>query len=169
MILTELFLNLLDNPRCYAKLVAEVVAAEKNGNLSSPVATYEECKGLPYFMATVSEILRGGFATTSLIPRVVPAGGKEVLNTYLPEGTAIASIPWIVLRNKSLFGEDADMFRPERWVEAEPAKLQKWRRCDFMWGYGARSCAGRELATMALVKPALHVGSEQFLRVFRPS
>ena len=36
----------------------------------------------------------------------------------------MAWAPWSIMRNKMIFGDDADLFRPERWLEVPP---EKWR------------------------------------------
>jgi cytochrome P450 len=50
-----------------------------------------------------------------------------VLNgLFVPGGTRIGWCPWGICRNQKTFGEDADVFRPERWLglEGEPEKLK---------------------------------------------
>lgn len=34
--------------------------------------------------------------------------------------------PYVVHRNKEIFGEDADIFRPERWFEREEKTMNRY-------------------------------------------
>jgi len=38
---------------------------------------------------------------------------------FLPRNTIVTFLPLLTQRNKALWGEDADEFRPERWLENE--------------------------------------------------
>jgi len=38
---------------------------------------------------------------------------------FLPKNTIVTFLPLLTQRNKALWGEDADEFRPERWLESE--------------------------------------------------
>jgi len=60
-------------------------------------------------------------------------------------------------RDPVTFGSDADIFRPERWLEAENekdgARLQKMNNAvDMIFGHGKFLCLGRNLAYMELGK-----------------
>jgi cytochrome P450 len=46
---------------------------------------------------------------------------------FIPEGTVIGVNCWVVNRDKSIFGQDADSFRPERWIDSDPADITKMR------------------------------------------
>ncbi|OJJ96908.1 hypothetical protein ASPACDRAFT_46434 [Aspergillus aculeatus ATCC 16872] len=48
--------------------------------------------------------------------RIVPSTGMTVSGRYLPLGTTVGMRPWVINRNSEVFGEDADMWRPERWL-----------------------------------------------------
>lgn len=56
-----------------------------------------------------------------------------------------------------MFGTDADIFRPDRWLEASPEQLWLWDKYDFRWGYGARECLGRSIALMEMYKATVQV------------
>jgi cytochrome P450 len=54
-----LIVYILNSPSTYAKLMAEIDLATKNGLLSSPVAQYSEVlTHLPYYVACIQEAMR---------------------------------------------------------------------------------------------------------------
>jgi cytochrome P450 len=66
---------------------------------------------------------------------------------------------YILGRNKGVWGEDAEEFRPERWLrregetdEALKARLQKMNAADLTFGGGSRICTGRNLALVEVYK-----------------
>ena len=61
------------------------------------------------------------------------------------------------MRNKALYGADAETYRPARWLEATPRQLAEWEKYDFHWGYGNRTCMGKHIATMEIYKVTLEV------------
>jgi len=67
--------------------------------------------------------------------------------------------PYIVGRNKGIFGEDADEFRPERWLQREgedeeafKERMQLWGTAHLVFGGGSRICLGRNLSLMEVYK-----------------
>lgn len=54
--------------------------------------------------------------------------------------------------DKSIFGVDADEFRPERWLEAAPDQLKNMDRGFLAFGYGARTCIGKNISIMEMGK-----------------
>ena len=49
--------------------------------------------------------------------------------------------PWALSRNKDIYGEDADLFRPERWLDEKRAR--EYERYDSFWGGGTWMCLGK--------------------------
>lgn len=84
------------------------------------------------------------------LPRLVPEGGFQVAGKYLPAGTVIGANPWVIHRNKEVFGDDVDAFRPERWMDKERAA--DMHRFFFAFGAGARMCLGRNISWMEMSK-----------------
>lgn len=56
--------------------------------------------------------------------RVVPKGGAVLNSQFIPEGTDIGMTGWVIQRDKSVFGADAESFRPERWLEVDEAQTR---------------------------------------------
>lgn len=67
-------------------------------------------------------------AVGQLLERLVPPEGDRFGKTWLPGGTIVGVNPWVVGRDKSVYGWDADVFRPERWAEASPEALKMMER-----------------------------------------
>lgn len=86
----------------------------------------------------------------------VPKGGDTFKGVFLPGGTRVAHSTWAVTRNQEVFGEDAEMFRPERWLEQEQAdpekRAQMARAAELVFGYGRWQCSGKTIALIELNK-----------------
>lgn len=83
---------------------------------------------IPNRSAVINEALRIHPSTGTIFERLVPSGGVELHGVYIPEGTVIGINAWVINRDKEIFGEDADRFRPERWIDVPPEKEQIMRR-----------------------------------------
>ncbi|KAK1623773.1 cytochrome P450 [Colletotrichum phormii] len=122
------------------------------GHISSPI-TNEESKTLPYLQAIIYEGLRMCAPFTGLCAKEAPAGGDTIDGRFIPGGTRIAQNVWGTLRRVDVFGKDADLFRPERWIEADAATKDKMQKTtEFAFGYGRWGCAGKNVAFLELNK-----------------
>ena len=146
------------NPDVQKRLQDELHNAEK-GMIPSKEAilSYDQALQLPYLSACIRESLR---YTPSIaqIPRESPPGtGLKLLGEYVPPGTSVSTSAWMVGRDPTLYGEDADIYRPSRWLEAAPDQLKQRDKLDFTFGYGARKCLGRHVASIQLWKAVAEV------------
>lgn len=144
---------LASNPTVYSKLRAEIDHAVSNGDISDPVITHTEAQRLPYLSACVWEGLRMFPPLFGLKSKIAPAGGEQVKDYFFPEGTEMGSCDWSFVRSKDIFGEDADLFRPDRWIEASQEQKVKFRyTVDTIFGSGRYQCLGRHIAFIELHK-----------------
>lgn len=88
---------------------------------------------------------------TNLFARVAPKGGKIIDGHFVPEGAEITSHAYAMQRNKELYGEDAEKFKPERWMESEK-RNHELEAAQFTFGVGPRVCLGKDIAIMELYK-----------------
>ncbi|KAI0865193.1 cytochrome P450 oxidoreductase [Xylaria cubensis] len=139
------------HPEVQKKLQKEIIDMAEAGKLSNP-SQYSEITTMSYVLAVTNETLRYHPSTGIIFERVCPKGGVTLHGQYIPENTHIGVNAWVINRDKSIFGEDADTFRPERWIESEPAAVTKMKMNLFTFGAGARHCIGRNLAMMQLTK-----------------
>ncbi|KFX94972.1 hypothetical protein V490_04061 [Pseudogymnoascus sp. VKM F-3557] len=149
-------------PKSYKRLQAEVDGAFDTGALTTPVK-YADGSKLPYLNAVVTEALRAHAATGFVLEREVPEGGVTIAGEYIPAGTIVGINSWVMHANKSVYGEDAESFRPERWLDEEnegeafEERLREMKRCNMAFGAGPRVCIGRNISMMEIIKfiPAL--------------
>ena len=128
------------------------------GHLSSIPGYEEVVHNCPYYVACIKEALRLSPSTPNLFARVVVPEGVNIDGMYIPGGTEIGCSSWVLGRDKALFGPDADVFRPDRWLESEK-QTAIYEKYSFTFGYGTRSCLGKEIALMELYKAPLQVES----------
>lgn len=121
------FWHVLSSPRVYSKLISEVDTAVRDGTISSQGnIQWTESQELPYFQACLKEAMRLRPAVGVDISRYVPPEGIEVEGRHLPGGTRLALNGWVLHRDKATFGEDAEFYRPERWLDdPEGAKVME--------------------------------------------
>lgn len=115
---------LLKNPRCYDKLQAEVDQADKHEKLSDiPRFSETNHESMPYLAAVIKETFRIHPPVSLTLPHHVPAGGMEICGRFFPGGTRVGVSAYVVGQDKALFGDDADDFRPERWIDCTREKM----------------------------------------------
>ena len=90
-----------------------------------PVATFEQVKRLPYLEAVINEGLRIHSTSSMGLPRRVPEGGLTVLGKTFPSGAVLSVPSYTIHRDKGVWGDDIESFRPERWFECDQEAIQK--------------------------------------------
>ncbi|KAF2817669.1 pisatin demethylase [Mytilinidion resinicola] len=160
-----IMLYLMSHPRVYAKLQAEIDSAVNAGiaPASPGIISDAEARGLVYLGAVIREALRVHPPVVNIFSRVVPKDGDAVRvdgqDVFLPGGTLIGYSAWGMHRNnKALYGEDAHVFRPERWFvdEKEPGGAERLAQMlktnDMIFGYGKWHCLGKVVAMIEIHK-----------------
>ncbi len=72
---------------------------------------------------------------------------------FIPGGTQIGTSPFGIYHSKKVFGEDASLFLPERWLEADAARATKMSGVvDLVFSVGKYQCLGKPVALMELNK-----------------
>jgi len=157
-------LSLQSNPDAYRKLQAEIDSAIATGRISSPI-TDAEARHLPYLQAVIKEGLRILPPAGGPFFKTVPAGGDVIAGKYIPAGTQIGSSPLSIHHSKSIYGDDAEMFRPERWLEADEEKLTLMNNTvDLVFHYGKYLCLGKPVAMMEFNKIFVEASGIPLLR-----
>jgi cytochrome P450 len=151
--LRSIFYYLLKTPEKLGKLRHELIEAEKDGlfTRADRLVRWGEANKLPYLSAVIKEALRIHPAAGLLLERVVPPSGVTLNGRYIPASTIVGCNAWTIHRNKKVFGEDADEFRPERWLE-DPANAAEMNQFLFTFGAGARTCIGKNISYLEMYK-----------------
>ncbi|WP_419940109.1 cytochrome P450 [Candidatus Palauibacter sp.] len=114
----------------------ERLEREVDETLNGRVPTFEDCERLRYTGAVISEVLR-------LAPPAYYLGRKATRDCtvggyFIPAGANVQLFCFPSPRDERYFPH-ADEFRPERWLESQPARP----RCSYMpFSSGTRGCAG---------------------------
>ncbi|KAI8237060.1 Fumagillin dodecapentaenoate synthase [Colletotrichum sp. SAR 10_99] len=144
-------LHLMSNARVYSKFKDVIQQAVKAG-VSTPI-TYDEGTKIPYLRALIYEGIRIRAPATGLYPKTVPPQGETIHGVFVPGGTAICMNAPAMLKSRAMFGADADLFRPERFLEVDDAtRASLEREVEMAFGYGRYMCAGKPVAFMELFK-----------------
>ncbi|TEA13612.1 Cytochrome P450 monooxygenase lolP1 [Colletotrichum sidae] len=168
-----ILLSLLSNPRAYSSLRAEIDAAAAANRISRPVRD-AEARTLPYLQAVIREGLRLYPPSTGIVSKEVPAGGGDTVHGFrLPAGTQLGENVCGIGRARDVFGPDAHVFRPERWIEAARAGDERRFRemlstADLVFGYGKFYCMGRNIALIELNKIFVELFRRYDLAIAKP-
>lgn len=134
------FYLLLRHPEVERKVMEEIAAV-----LGNTEATYEDMNKLQYLSAVVSESLR-------LYPSVPMDIKYAKADDTLPDGTTIKKGDVFLYnifamgRSTEIWGDDADQFKPERWLDIEYPSLYTYP----VFNAGPRECLGRRLAQVEM-------------------
>lgn len=158
-------LCLITTPTKYAKLQAEIDMFVSTSEKPCPSPIPESSAiALPYLNAVIREALRLYPPVLSLASKQVPPGGDIIDGFYIPEGTQIAHNHYGLCRSRKIWGPDAIIFKPERWLllpgasDEEHAKLKVMEGdLDLIFGYGKYRCMGVSIAMMEIRKAVFEV------------
>ncbi|KAJ5315081.1 cytochrome P450 [Penicillium atrosanguineum] len=142
---------LVQNGKVYMRLQKEIDDADKAGKLSDYV-TYAECLELPYLQAAMKEAMRCHPGVSFPLERVVPEGGTVLCGVPLSAGTIVGMNPAVVHHDKTIFGDDAEAFRPERWINSSQEQIKLMDRHLMTFGNGSRTCIGKNISIMEMGK-----------------
>ncbi|KAK2879441.1 hypothetical protein FQN49_000876 [Arthroderma sp. PD_2] len=141
---------LLKNPSTLSRLQQEIDSAARENRISEFV-TWKESQSLPYLDACIKEASRLHPPIGFPLERIVPECGLEVDGYYIPPGTRVSMNPWAVHREVWLYGNDPEVWRPERWLCDEDAKKLMYNSL-LTFGAGHRVCLGKNLSYFEVYK-----------------
>lgn len=152
--LTWTFHLLLQHRYVYAKVRNEVQAlldSQTSGTVHSPAQLTPTA--LPYTHAVFLESLR----LHPPIPIEIKQCQSDITlpdGTFLPAASVMVWCPWAINRSHLIWGEDADSFRPERWLLGSPGGgLLTKPAAEFpVFNGGPRLCLGKSMATLIAVQ-----------------
>ncbi|KUJ12598.1 cytochrome P450 [Mollisia scopiformis] len=160
--LSAVFYYLLKNQRCMARLNEELDAKAKEGffkDTQHGLVTWSESQNLPYLDACIKEAFRLHPAPGLPMERIVPPQGAEIAGHFVKGGTIVGCSAWVLHRNKEIFGEDVEVFRPERWLvdegkgrEEEEKRIKEMTGTMLQFGMGARTCIGKNISLLEIYK-----------------
>lgn len=139
--MTNTIFLLYTHPRVLQKLRKEIDAASPGNQ----IPTYDVMSRLPYLRACIEESLRVRPASSFGLPRIVPAGGREIAGKFVQEGVIVSVPTYSLLRDESLF-KNASQYNPNRWVTDDAEEKKKMMNSHPPFNTGLRACIGRKIA-----------------------
>lgn len=129
---------LMKNPTAFQKLRAEIDTADAQGLLSHELPTFAETQKLPYLEAVINEGVRLAPSIPGTFDRMTPSGAPSevVSGVVVPPNVVVGVNTWVMGRDKSFYGPDAEEFKPERWLNE--ADRKRFKDYEFGFGHGAR-------------------------------
>lgn len=154
--LTWTFYLLMRHPHAQEKILSELHStfAEAKDELPLSFDTVQP-PSLPYVAAVFNESLR----FYPPVPVELKESTAETTfpdGTWLPKGSVVMWAIWAMGRSKNTWGDDADEFRPERWLiagnEGQPLTLKMMSAFSFpVFNGGPRACLGKRMAELLAV------------------
>ena len=158
--LATIFFYLARQPDMWRKLREEI------STIPLEEISQSKLKGFGYLQAVIKEALRlhPGLASnirTALHDTILPTGGgcSGQAPIFVKKGTHIKISLYALQRQKDVWGEDAEEFRPERWDTIRPSH---WAYLPF--GGGPRLCPGYQLGLAQIAYAVVRI-TQSFHRI----
>ena len=170
-LLSNLWFVLSKNPRIFAKLQHEISTTLPDNSLP----TYENLKEMKYLRAVLNESLRvhpivPENARIAQVDTMLPLGGGEDGKSpiFVKKGQIATWSLYAMHRRRDFYGEDAEVFKPERWLDTDEKKGLRvgWEYLPFHGG--PRICIGRTSLPLPF-SPTLLSLPTYFLHLLPPS
>ncbi|KAG4432139.1 hypothetical protein IFR05_012376 [Cadophora sp. M221] len=164
--LRAIILHVTTHASILSKLQAEIdtfVLSSDSKYDPQTIIKDSDAKDLLYMQAVIREGLRILPPVTGVMTKVAPPEGDtvemdlhgtgEIEEIFIPGGTKVGIAQWGIQRSKAIFGDDAELFRPERWLIDDQEEVTRMEKVvDLNFGYGKYQCLGRPIAWMELNK-----------------
>jgi cytochrome P450 len=145
------------HPDAQQRLRNEVRAALPTNPIShSDIDVAQILESLPYLNGVCSETLRLYPAVPNTLR--VAVRDSKINGSFVPKGTEIVISPWAINRSPKLWGPDAVVFNPDRWIDVDGQGVKKpnnsggtlsnYNQLTFL--HGPRSCIGQNFARAEL-------------------
>ncbi|KIW82636.1 hypothetical protein Z517_05663 [Fonsecaea pedrosoi CBS 271.37] len=157
--------------------IADKLHAELQSSGLQMPPQWVEVQKMTYLDAVIHETLRCFPLGAALSRRAIPPGREFVLDDgrRVPAGTSVAILGGATHFNQDVYGADARLFRPERWLKEptespeEYAERLRWmNRADLTWGAGDRACMGKNIARCEIYKLVATLYSTFDIRLVDP-
>lgn len=131
--------QLVEHPDDLERLRREVDDAYETLSSSgqgSAELSWREMEQMPFLNACVQEATRLCPSILWQLPREAPEAGITIAGHYIPPGATLSMSPIAHNRSKEIFGDDADEWRPQRWlpagdqVDGKAMKSERQRRME---------------------------------------
>ena len=100
------------------------------------------------------------------MPQVVPKSGVLINSNNLPGGTIFGVNPCVLKTQTPIFGDDAAVFRPKRWSDADEEKARLMDKYMVLWGGASRTCPGQHLATFVMTRVPMALFDQFDMKLF---
>lgn len=124
---------LLTDPDRYQRLRSEIDAARAAAGIMGDAdknLSYHDVKDLPFLSACVKEGSRIHPSIIWQLPRKAPSEGINIEGYYISPSATVSMSPLAQNRCQAIFGEDADEWRPERWIAGEVNSTERVKEMD---------------------------------------
>lgn len=86
------------------------------------------------------------------LDRVVPPAGVTVAGKFIPGDTIVGCQIDATHLDKDVYGIDSDLYKPERWIEANEDQRRQMDRSFLTFSAGKRICTGVHIAWLEMKK-----------------
>ncbi|KAG7391300.1 Histone deacetylase 8 [Phytophthora pseudosyringae] len=167
--LSWFFYSVSQNPRVEAKLRREL--AKKLPELTTSeccVPTLQQVNRLVYLEAVIKETLRL-YPSTPISPKYAVRDTVLSDGTFVPAGTTVCLPLYAMGRMTHVWGPDAAVFNPERWIDPASKRIVSVSAFKFVaFNAGPRMCLGASLAGLELKLVAAALLSRFHIHVEKP-
>ncbi|KLO94369.1 putative Benzoate 4-monooxygenase cytochrome P450 [Fusarium fujikuroi] len=139
------------NSELFRKLEKEILDAYLPVGENGAIA-FKDVEHLPYLDAVVRETLRWSVNPNVNSRTVNTPGGVTICDTFIPEGTDVMVSSHDIKNCTWMFGADASVYNPERWMHIDEQKRRDMERSAMGFSWGRRICMGQHLARILIKK-----------------
>ncbi|ORY18743.1 cytochrome P450 [Clohesyomyces aquaticus] len=147
-LLNNIFFELPRQPRILENLREEI-----RNHVGNEPPSWQQLKDMKYLRAVINESQRlypivPGISREALHDTVLPRGGglDQSSPVFVPKGAFVQCFCYSMHRIPSIYGEDAEIFNPDRWLDNKSSTPLRPGWAYLPFNGGPRICIGQQFA-----------------------